>query len=94
MTRRRTLADRDDILGAAMLAPSLAYVLALVGIPFALAIVLSFTDATAGSLHFGWVGLRNYAAIVADPIFLKALRNTAIVTLASQALAVVLATAL
>ncbi|TMQ47019.1 MAG: sugar ABC transporter permease [Candidatus Eisenbacteria bacterium] len=75
-----------------MLAPSLAYVLALVGIPFALAIVLSFTDATAGSLHFGWVGLRNYAAIVADPIFLKALRNTAIVTLASQALAVVLAT--
>ena len=92
MTRRRTLADRDDILGAAMLAPSLAYVLALVGIPFALAIVLSFTDATAGSLHFGWVGLRNYAAIVADPIFLKALRNTAIVTLASQALAVVLAT--
>ena len=92
MTRRRTLADRDDILGAAMLAPSLAYVLALVEIPFALAIVLSFTDATAGSLHFGWVGLRNYAAIVADPIFLKALRNTAIVTLASQALAVVLAT--
>jgi len=92
VTRRRTLADRDDILGAAMLAPSLAYVLALVGIPFALAIVLSFTDATAGSLHFGWVGLRNYAAIVADPIFLKALRNTAIVTLASQALAVVLAT--
>ena len=92
MTRRRTLADRDDILGAAMLAPSLAYVLALVGIPFALAIVLSFTDATAGSLHFGWVGLRNYAAIVVDPIFLKALRNTAIVTLASQALAVVLAT--
>ncbi len=92
MTHRRTLADRDDILGAAMLAPSLAYVLALVGIPFALAIVLSFTDATAGSLHFGWVGLRNYAAIVADPIFLKALRNTAIVTLASQALAVVLAT--
>ena len=92
MTRRRTLADRDDILGAAMLAPSLAYVLALVGIPFALAIVLSFTDATAGSLHFGWVGLRNYAAIVADPIFLKALRNTTIVTLASQALAVVLAT--
>ena len=93
MTYRRTVADRDDVLGAAMLAPSLAYVLLLVGLPFLLAIVLSFTDATAGSLRFGWVGLRNYAAILADPIFLRALENTAIVTLASQALVVVLATA-
>ena len=93
MSYRRTVADRDDVLGAAMLAPSLAYVLLLVGLPFLLAIVLSFTDATAGSLRFGWVGLRNYAAILADPIFLRALENTAIVTLASQALVVVLATA-
>ena len=93
MSYRRTVADRDDVLGAAMLAPSLAYVLLRVGLPFLLAIVLSFTDATAGSLRFGWVGLRNYAAILADPIFLRALGNTAIVTLASQALVVVLATA-
>jgi len=91
--RRRTIADREDILGAAMLAPSLAYVLLLVGVPFALAIVLSFSDATSGSLEFRWVGLRNYAAILADPVFLRALRNTLIVTLGSQALAVVLATA-
>jgi len=90
---RRTLADREDVLGIAMLAPALAYVILLVGVPFVLAILLSFSNATAGSLSFGWVGGRNYAAILADPIFLRSLRNTAIVTIGSQALVVALATA-
>ncbi len=93
MIPRRTLADRADVLGVAMLAPALAYVVLLVGVPFALAILLSFSNATAGSLSFGWVGGRNYAAILADPIFLRSLRNTAIVTIGSQALVVALATA-
>ncbi len=93
MIPRRTLADREDVLGVAMLAPALAYVVLLVGVPFGLAILLSFSNATAGSLSFGWVGGRNYAAILADPIFLRSLRNTAIVTIGSQALVVALATA-
>src|SRR5256886_11031765 len=70
-----------------------AYVILLVGVPFAFAILLSFSDATAGSLHFGWAGLRNYAAILGDPIFLRALKNSGIVTVGSQVLVVVLATA-
>jgi multiple sugar transport system permease protein len=90
---RRTFADREDLLGAAMLAPALAYVLLLVGVPFVLAIVLSFSTATAGSLSFGWAGLANYAAILGDPIFRRALGNTAVVTIGSQVLVVVLATA-
>src|SRR5690349_25159870 len=93
MTSRRTLADREDVLVALMLAPSLAYVILLVGVPFAFAILLSFSDATAGSLRFGWAGLRNYAAILGDPIFLRALRNSAVVTVGSQVLVVILATA-
>ncbi|PYO69277.1 MAG: ABC transporter permease [Gemmatimonadetes bacterium] len=76
-----------------MLAPALAYVILLVGVPFVLAILLSFSNATAGSLSFGWAGWRNYATILADPIFLRSLRNTAIVTIGSQALVVALATA-
>src|SRR5260370_28168704 len=76
-----------------MLAPALAYAILLVGVPFGLAILLSFSNATAGSLSFGWVGGRNYAAILADPIFLRSLRNTAIVTIGSHALVVALATA-
>ncbi|HEV8303564.1 MAG TPA: sugar ABC transporter permease [Gemmatimonadales bacterium] len=93
MSPRRTFADREDLLGAAMLAPALAYVLLLVGVPFVLAIVLSFSTATAGSLSFGWAGLANYAAILGDPIFRRALGNTAVVTIGSQVLVVVLATA-
>ncbi|PYP40047.1 MAG: ABC transporter permease [Gemmatimonadetes bacterium] len=76
-----------------MLAPALGYVLLLVGVPFVLAIVLSFSTATAGSLSFGWAGFVNYRAILADPIFRRALANTAIVTIGSQVLVVVLATA-
>src|SRR5260370_14983427 len=87
---RRTLADREDVLGVAMLAPALAYVVLLVGVPFGLAILLSFSNATAGSLSFGWVGGRNYAAILSDPLFLRSLRNTAIVTIRSPALLVAL----
>jgi ABC-type sugar transport system permease subunit len=93
MTYRRTVADREEVLGAAMLAPALGYVLVLVGVPFFLAIALSFSNATAGSLRFGWAGVENYAAILADPIFLRALRNSAIVTVGSQVVVVVLATA-
>ena len=93
MSYRRSLADREDVLGAAMLAPALAYVILLVGVPFVLAIILSFSTASAGSLTFGWAGFSNYAAILTDPIFLRSLGNTAIVTIGSQLLIVVLATA-
>src|SRR5438093_128528 len=90
---RRTLADREEVLGGVMLAPALAYVILLVGVPFVFAIALGFSNATAGSLSFGWAGLQNYTAILADPIFLRALRNSVVVTVGSQVLVVVLATA-
>src|SRR2546428_6709170 len=90
---RRTLADREEVLGGVMLAPALAYVTLLVGVPFVFAIALGFSNATAGSLSFGWAGLQNYTAILADPIFLRALRNSVVVTVGSQVLVVVLATA-
>ena len=90
---KHSFADREDLLGVAMLAPALGYVLLLVGVPFVLAIVLSFSTATAGSLSFGWAGFVNYRAILADPIFRRALANTAIVAIGSQVLVVVLATA-
>src|SRR5207247_1213771 len=90
---RRTFADREEVLGAVMLAPALAYVILLVGVPFVFAILLGFSNATAGSLSFGWAGLHNYRAILDDPIFLRALRNSVIVTVGSQVLVVILATA-
>ena len=87
-------ADRAGFLGTMMLAPALCYVVLLVAVPFALALVLSFSEATAGSLSMRFVGLRNFARVVGDPQFHRALRNTFLFTVVSQAIVVVLATVL
>lgn len=89
--RRRTRADREDFLGRVMLAPALVYVIVLVGVPLVLAILLSFSAATAGSLSFPWVGLSNFTTVVGDSQFRLALRNTVLFTLVSQFLVIVLA---
>ena len=89
--RRRTLADKEDLLGRLMLAPALLYVIVLVGVPFGLAVLLSFSSATSGSLDFSWVGWRNYLTIIPDPQFQRALWNTVRFTLISQFFVIVLA---
>ncbi|HLA24423.1 MAG TPA: sugar ABC transporter permease [bacterium] len=91
--RRATLADREGVLGRLLLAPAFLYVIVLVGIPFVLAILLSFSGARSGTLAFDWVGLRHFRTIIADPQFLLTLRNTLVFTVASQVLVMILATA-
>lgn len=89
--RRRTpLADRDSFLAKAFLLPSIVYIIALVGIPFGMAIAFSFSDITAGDPSFDWVGLRNYRAIFEDGTFWQSLGNTLVFTVISMALVVVL----
>jgi len=56
-----------------------------------LAIYLSFTDASAGSLSGNWVGLHNFIQQWDNPIFRQALWNTAIFTIASQVIVLVCA---
>ncbi|BAS27815.1 ABC transporter permease [Limnochorda pilosa] len=77
-----------------MLTPALLYVIVLVGIPFVLALVLSLSQASAGSLSFSFVGLKNFARVIHDPIFRRALSNTLLFTVVSQLLVVILATTL
>ena len=91
--RRRTLADREDWLGRLLLAPALLYVVALVGVPFALAVALAFSSARSGSLEFSWVGWRNFLAIIPDPQFQLALWNTLRFTVISQILVTILSIA-
>ena len=79
------------VLAAALIAPAVIFILLLVGTPFVLAIYLSFTDATAGSLSGHWVGFDNFASEWHNPIFRHAVRNTIVMTLISQALVVVCA---
>ena len=53
----------------------------VVGVPFAWAIYLSFTDAIGGSLTGHWVGFDNFRQVFHDPLFYKALGNTAFMIL-------------
>jgi multiple sugar transport system permease protein len=77
-------------LGVIMLAPALVYILLLVAVPFALAVILSLTNSSAGSLDFSFVGVRNFADVVASPVFRRALRNTFVFTAVSQLTVIVL----
>jgi multiple sugar transport system permease protein len=77
------------VLAAALIAPAVLFIVVLVGGPLLLAIYLSFTDATAGSLHGSWVGLDNFSTELHNPIFRHAVRNTIVMTLASQVIVVI-----
>ncbi|HEY6065994.1 MAG TPA: sugar ABC transporter permease [Thermoanaerobaculia bacterium] len=68
-----------------MLAPAVVYIVALVGLPFVLAILYSLTDVKVASEEFHFVGLRNFADAVGNPTFRRALRNSFLFTVASQA---------
>jgi multiple sugar transport system permease protein len=84
---RRRVADLFEqrrFLAPALIAPAIIFIAALVGIPFVLAIYLAFTDASAGSLSGNWVGIHNFVQQWDNPIFRKALWNTALFTIVSQ----------
>jgi multiple sugar transport system permease protein len=89
----RRLSYRDDPiwLGRLMLAPAILYIVALVGIPFALAIVYSLSNVTVGSPSFRFVGLSNFVRLVHSPSFWVALKNTILITIVSQLVVLVLA---
>jgi multiple sugar transport system permease protein len=85
-----TLSRRDRRLGKLLLAPALAYIFLLVALPFLLALFLSLTNSSAGSLDFSFVGLQNFKNVIGNAVFLRALRNTFIFTFVSQLLVMVL----
>lgn len=84
--RRRT---RHRLAALAFLAPALAYIALFFGYPLADNIAMSLREYSVRSFYTGeapFVGLANYAAVLADPVFTKAAVNTAIFTAASIAL--------
>jgi multiple sugar transport system permease protein len=82
--RKRYLLENRRFLAGALIAPAVAFIVLLVGIPLALAIYLAFTDASSGSLSGNWVGLQNFTEEWKDEIFQRSLWNTALFTVASQ----------
>jgi len=77
------------VLAVLLIAPAVVFMALVVGVPFVWAIYLSFTDAIGGSLSGRWVGFDNFVNAWHDDNFRRALRNTLVFTLASQAIVVV-----
>ncbi len=73
-----------------MIAPAILYVVALIGIPFIVAVLYSLSDATTGEPNFRFVGLRNFGAALADPVFRQSMKNTFLFALISQTLVIFL----
>ena len=85
--RRRWLNafESERVLATVLLAPAILFIVALVGGPLLLAVYLSLTDAVGGTLGGEWVGFSNFTQVWDDPNFRRALRNTLLFTVASQA---------
>lgn len=88
--RGRSIFERESILAPLMLAPVALYMLLLVGFPFIMAFVYSFSNVTVGNPHFRMIGFGNYAAVLGDPVFRHSLINTCIFTFTSIGLVLVL----
>ena len=80
---------RQRWLGPAMFLPAVLYVVALVGVPFALAFLYSVGDVKVGSVGYHFVGLKNFASVLQNPTFLVALRNSFLFTISSQVLVLI-----
>lgn len=89
--RPRHLLDSERVLGSLFLLPAVVYIVALVGIPFFLAIAFGLTDVTVGDTSLDFVGLENFRQIAKTPQFRRALANSFLFTLVAQALVIVLA---
>ena len=92
--RERYLLDSERLLGPALMAPAVVYLILVVAYPLVLAFLYAFSDATTGSQSLHFVGFQTFIAAVKDPVFLTTLRNTFVFTAISQALVVILSTVL
>jgi multiple sugar transport system permease protein len=79
------------VLGPAFLLPALIYILALVGVPFVIAITFSLSDITVGNTDFDFIGLDNFRAIIRTPQFKRALSNSILFTLVAQVFTIIAA---
>jgi multiple sugar transport system permease protein len=90
-TRSWFLLDKEGFLGAVFLLPAIVYIVALVALPFFLAIAFSLTDVTVGDTSLDFVGLQNFQSVIKTPQFRRALLDSFVFTLVAQAIIIVLA---
>ena len=88
--RRRFLFERDGVLGPLLLLPAVIYIVALVAVPFFLAIAYSLSDVTVGDPSYDFVGLRNFRNVLDDPVFRRSLTNSLFITVVTMVFVLVL----
>jgi multiple sugar transport system permease protein len=93
-TKHRYLSDNPRFLAGVFMSPTVIYIVALVGFPFVLAIIYAFTDITTGSPDLEFVGFDTIRAVLADPVFRRALANTFWFAVIANLFVVILATGL
>jgi ABC-type sugar transport system permease subunit len=80
---RHTLAWDEASFGYTLLLPAATLMVILVGVPFLRALWLSFHRKLLGSDDAPWIGLQNYASLLADVLFWQAVKNTFVFTVGS-----------
>jgi multiple sugar transport system permease protein len=88
------MAVENRRLGAVMFLPAIAYIVLLIGAPFALAVMYAFSDARIGSPGFHFVGFENFRSILQSPSFQAALRNSIVFTVCAQIIVIISSTIL
>jgi multiple sugar transport system permease protein len=81
-------------LGVALFSPAVLYIIALVGLPLALAFVYSVSDVKIGSVESHFVGLDNFRSVLRSPTFRRALGNSFVFTVCTQVVVIVCSNAL
>jgi multiple sugar transport system permease protein len=86
--------DNERWLGPLLIGPAVLYIVLLVGVPFLMALYYSVSNTTTGGGTMGFVGLKNFTAVIGTPKFQTALKNTITFGLISQVLILILSNAL
>ena len=73
--RGSALLDNERWLGPLLLGPAVLYIVLLVGVPFLMALYYSVSNTTTGGGTMGFVGLKNFTAVIGTPKFQTALRT-------------------
>ena len=82
--------DGDRAIKLLFLAPAVVYLLLLTVFPFIYSVYLSLHDAKLTRMDRKlFVGFENYQNLLSDPLFLKAIQNTAVLTVSSITLEIV-----
>lgn len=89
--RRRARWDRS---GPVFAAPSLLLALIFLVLPMILALVYSFAKIAPLTGKISWIGLVNYATMLSDPTFYRSLFNTALFTVLTVPLSLIIGLAL